>query len=351
MKYNMLIVDDEQANLRLLQRVFSPEYTVITAESGAAALEVLEKQPVALIISDQRMPGMTGIEFLKRAAMISPQSVRIILTGYTDAEALVEAVNSGAVYKYVTKPWINSDLKVTVQRGLQHHETLKAQRSLQESYTRVLLELDEARSSYGNFARAILQLQDPVNYARAVRLTTIAAKIARDLELQPSEAAELHFAILIRALLNVGGNQENNKTTKPVDSLHAVRKFDDGMQAMEKVPFTRKAIGSVRHFSEHYDGSGKPSGLLGNGIPLISRIGAVVTAFDDMTSPGTYGPPIDPAAALEIIRDASGSKFDPQIVEIFINLRKIETVAGVVSAAVGDFRNGVHGDVPLQTSV
>ena len=110
MKYKILLVDDEPANLRMLERLFRDDHEVITAESGAAALELLAHNDVALIISDQRMPGMTGIEFLKQAAEMRAQTVRIILTGYTDVGDLVEAVNSGVVYKYVTKPWVNTNL-------------------------------------------------------------------------------------------------------------------------------------------------------------------------------------------------------------------------------------------------
>jgi CheY-like chemotaxis protein len=120
MLYKILFVDDETANLRVLERLFRNRYEVINASSGPEALQILATHDVALIISDQRMPDMTGIDFLKRAAEMRPQTVRIILTGYTDASALVEAINSGVVYKYVTKPWVNEDLMQTVKRALQH---------------------------------------------------------------------------------------------------------------------------------------------------------------------------------------------------------------------------------------
>ena len=114
MDYKILIVDDEPANLRLLERLFRRDYQIISAASGLEALELLKLHNIALIISDQRMPGMTGIEFLKQAAEMRPATVRIILTGYTDVNALVEAINSGVIYKYATKPWVNEDLKQTV---------------------------------------------------------------------------------------------------------------------------------------------------------------------------------------------------------------------------------------------
>ncbi len=133
MPYKILIVDDEPANLRTLARLFRDDYEVLTAASGDEALALLGQHDVALLITDQRMPGMTGIELLKRTAPLRPRMVRIILTGYTDVDALVEAINCGQVYRYVAKPWDNEDLRLTVRRGLEHFESHK--RSAELDYT------------------------------------------------------------------------------------------------------------------------------------------------------------------------------------------------------------------------
>jgi len=125
MSYKILIVDDEPANLRSLERLFRKDYEVLTAASGAEALELLQRDDVAVLITDQRMPGMTGIELLKKTVPIRPRMVRIILTGYTDVDALVEAINCGQVYRYVAKPWNNEELLLTVRRALEHYETNK----------------------------------------------------------------------------------------------------------------------------------------------------------------------------------------------------------------------------------
>lgn len=125
MPYKLLLVDDEPANLRSLARLFREDYEVLTAQSGPEALELLQQHDVALLITDQRMPGMTGIELLKSTMALRPRMVRIILTGYTDVDALVEAINCGQVYRYVTKPWSNEELTITVKRGLEYYETNK----------------------------------------------------------------------------------------------------------------------------------------------------------------------------------------------------------------------------------
>ena len=126
MTYKIMIVDDEPANLRTLLRLFREEYQVITAESGTEALTLLQQHDVALMISDQRMPQMTGIELMKKTVEVRPQMVKILLTGYTDIGALIESINSGLVYRYLTKPWNNDDLQGTVARALEHYEISKS---------------------------------------------------------------------------------------------------------------------------------------------------------------------------------------------------------------------------------
>ncbi|MEG4501109.1 response regulator [Microcoleus sp. F10-C6] len=126
-KLKILIVDDEPDNLDLLYRTFHRDYKVLRAESGPAALEILAKQgEVAVIISDQRMPKMSGTEFLSLTAAQYPDVIRIILTGYTDVEDLVEAINAGKVFKYVTKPWDAQELRTLVSQAVDTHNILKA---------------------------------------------------------------------------------------------------------------------------------------------------------------------------------------------------------------------------------
>src|SRR5437762_13407743 len=119
MTYKIMIVADEPASLRTLLRLFRQDYQVITAESGAEALTLLQQHEVALMISDQRMPQMTGIELMKKAVEVRPQMVKILLTGYTDIGALIEYIYSGMVYRYLTKQWHNDELMYTVYRALE----------------------------------------------------------------------------------------------------------------------------------------------------------------------------------------------------------------------------------------
>ena len=143
MSYKILIVDDEPANLRVLERLFRDHYEVLVANSGSEALELLLQYDVALLITDQRMPAMTGIELLKQTVAVRPRMVRLILTGYTDIEALVEAINCGHVYRYVTKPWNNDELLLTVKRALEHFEMNKRSHELVSANERLVLRMRE----------------------------------------------------------------------------------------------------------------------------------------------------------------------------------------------------------------
>ena len=145
MDYKIMIVDDEPANLRLLERLFRQEYKVITAGSGEEALELLEQHDTSLLITDQRMPNMSGLELLKQTAALRPHMVRMILTGYTDVGTLVEALNSGLVYQYLTKPWSNEELRLTVTRALQHYESVRLRHELEMRNRRLVARLDEIR--------------------------------------------------------------------------------------------------------------------------------------------------------------------------------------------------------------
>ena len=125
-KPKMLVVDDEPDNLDLLYRTFRRDFNVLRAESGVMALETLAQEgEVAVIISDQRMPEMKGTEFLSKTVPQYPDTMRIILTGFTDVEDLVEAINSGQVYKYITKPWDPNELKAVVSRAAETYDLLK----------------------------------------------------------------------------------------------------------------------------------------------------------------------------------------------------------------------------------
>ena len=125
-KLKLMIVDDEPDNLDLLYRTFRRDFEVVQATSAIAALKILDQQgEMAIIISDQRMPEMLGTEFLSKTVDRFPDTIRIVLTGYTDVEDLVDAINAGKVFKYITKPWKPAQLQVVVEQAAETYTVLK----------------------------------------------------------------------------------------------------------------------------------------------------------------------------------------------------------------------------------
>lgn len=151
MKHSILCVDDEIDNVEALERLFRKKYTVFKATSGREALAVLEREHVSLILTDQRMPGMTGVELLAESMESNPDAIRILLTGYTDVESVIAAINSGQIYRYVTKPWDPVDLTNAVDKAIERFELsaeLKEKNAHLSTALAELRTLDEAKSNF-----------------------------------------------------------------------------------------------------------------------------------------------------------------------------------------------------------
>jgi signal transduction histidine kinase len=129
-KATLLLVDDERDSLEPMRIMLDERYRVLTALDGQAALRLLESEAVDMIIADQRMPGMTGVELLGRVKEWKPDIVRLILTAYTDFDAMLQAINQGRVYRYIIKPWDVDDMRVTIQQALEWRELLMARGQL-----------------------------------------------------------------------------------------------------------------------------------------------------------------------------------------------------------------------------
>jgi serine phosphatase RsbU (regulator of sigma subunit) len=133
----ILYIDDEQDNLTVFYSAFRRNFKVYLANSAQEGMEIMKKQSVNLVIADQRMPEMTGIEFLEKIKLEYPDSIRMVLTGFTDVEAIIQAINKGRVYRYITKPWSKDDLKITIDHALETYE-------LKEQNRKLFTDLEEA---------------------------------------------------------------------------------------------------------------------------------------------------------------------------------------------------------------
>lgn len=153
MGHTLMFVDDEVNILNSLVRLFRNEnYRILTATGGEEGLAMLEENDISLIISDYKMPQMTGVEFLARAKEASPDTVRIMLTGYADLEASIDAINKGEVYRFITKPWKDEEIKVMVSQCLEYRDLKLANRSLTKTVKKQAQVLKKLEDHYPGIA-------------------------------------------------------------------------------------------------------------------------------------------------------------------------------------------------------
>lgn len=337
MPHKIMLVDDEPANLRLLERLFRRDYHVLTASSGMEALRLLDQHDVALLVTDQRMPGMSGIELLQRTAEMRPHMVRIILTGYTDVTSLVEAINCGHVYKYVTKPWSNEDLRQTIGRAIEHFETTKARHELQFANKRLAVRLQEMTQGFVRAIADALDAKDDYVHGHARRVSGYATAIGRRLRLDTGALEQLQLAALLHDIGKIG--TPDHILLKParltaderaIVQLHSER----GARMLAGISEMHEVAAAVRHHHEHFDGTGYPEGLLGEQIPLPARIIAVADAYDAMTSPRPFREALDHEEALMHLVSGAGGQFDPEIVRAFSDFEAIAQIRRSISAGV-----------------
>ncbi len=123
--FNILYVDDEEHNLHSFKAVFRREYNIFTAQSGEQGIEILQNENINLIITDQRMPGMTGIQFLEKIVPQYPDVIRMVLTGFSDMDAIIDAINTGRVFRYISKPWDENELRMTIENSRRVYDLQK----------------------------------------------------------------------------------------------------------------------------------------------------------------------------------------------------------------------------------
>jgi FixJ family two-component response regulator len=143
-KHTVLCVDDEQNILNALKRLLRKDgYRLLTASSGDEGVRILEQNEVHVVISDQRMPEMSGTEFLARVKEHHPAALRIVLTGYTDVDSITDSINKGHIYKFFLKPWNDQSLRLEIKQALDHYDLIRANKKLQEQVMQQNEELKE----------------------------------------------------------------------------------------------------------------------------------------------------------------------------------------------------------------
>lgn len=324
-RHKILVVDDEDANLRLLRRVLGRDYDVVEAVSGDAGIELLEEHEISLIISDQRMPGMTGVQLLEKSRDIRPDAIKMLLTGYTDLEALIGAINDGRVYKYIQKPWDAEELKMTVKRALESYDLKKHNDWLLEELQRAMGELESL--SMGTIRALADALDAKCDYTagHSLRVSRIAVVIGKKLDLDDDHLRDIELGGILHDIGKIGVPEsilwKPDKLTdeeKEIMARHPVK----SAQIIGELKGLKRAREYVKHHHEYFDGSGYPDGLSGEAIPIGARLIMVSDAYDAMTTDRPYRKSIGHDNAINELKRMAGKQFDPAVVDALLELVK-----------------------------
>ncbi len=362
-EHTLLFVDDEENIQRSLQRVFRREgYNILTASSGGEGLEKIAQTPVDLILSDQRMPQMSGVEFLREVRKTSPDTVRIILTGYADVQAAMDAINQGEVYRFITKPWNQQELKLTVKRALEQRDLLLENRRLNELIKRQndeLMELnrnlerkvqertqeiraknEELSRLYGGLEKnfldsirvfaSLVELRDSYTGSHSKRVAAFSKSIAEKWGLEEKEILDVEIAAILHDIGKIG--IPDKVLTKPYEEMgQEERKIYEqhpiiGQASIQIIENLQQVGVLIRHHHESWDGGGYPDGLKEESIPLGSRIISVVNAYDLLLNRRVYSQKVTRYQVTEELKRNRGMRFDPEVVNIFLELLEVKEV-------------------------
>lgn len=349
---SILFVDDERPILSSLKRLFRPTgHKVHIANSGEEALDMLEKLDVDVVVSDMRMPTMDGAQFLAQVATRWPGTVRMLLTGYSELSSAIDAINNGAISRYLTKPWQDDDIVMCIQQAIENKRLVEEKKELQALAVEQNDELKLLNAS----------LEDKVA-ERTREITAAKERLDAALEtLQASYAATVEvFARLIQSRSGLGSRTSIaedasvvgaelglDKTTR--DALYKAAllcdigklslpdasvqtpyvNLDANVQreyhrhpivaeaALVSIEPLAEAATIIRHHCERVDGRGFPDKLKGDAIPLPAKILSVAKAYFDLQDGRILEDELTAAEAIEFIESQKGERYDPIVVEHF----------------------------------
>lgn len=319
-KHTILAIDDEQNNLSLIQRTLRSDYNLLLASSGQEALDIVEEygNEISLIVSDQKMPIMEGTEFFKQISNEHPDIVKILLTGHSNIDILVDAINECHLFQYILKPFEPEQLCMVVESGIKKYE-------LVTSRTQILKDLSELFYKTIKSISFALDAKDKYTHGHSMRVTLYSLALAKKLDLPDDLLEEIETAGLLHDIGKIAiPDKILLKPGKLTDEEYNVIKMHPelGEKLVTGIEKLKLISNWLKSHHERYDGKGYPDGLRGEQIPISSRIIAIADTYDAMTSNRAYRTALSHDVAIEEIRKCSGSQFDPKLAEIFINIKE-----------------------------
>jgi len=350
----ILFVDDEVNILRALQRLFMDENVeIFTANSGPEGLKILsENRGIGVIVSDQRMPEMTGVDFLEKSKKISPNSIRILLTGYADVNAAIDAINRGGASRYLNKPWKDDELLQHIRSALQMYSLfientrlngiIKEQNEklqywnqeleaivqeqtmeLQKSYDQLRATNSKIRSNFKSTIAAfsaLIELRNKGMRSHARNVAEIAMNTGKTLNLPQEELETIMIAALLHDIGKIGISdlmlqreaEMMNYEEREEYLMHPVR----GQAAIDAIEELQPAGILIRSHHENYDGSGFPDGIRKKEIPLGAKIIAIADYIDKKIRKMQWTTSFD-VTKKEVLL-LSGTLFDPKLVPVVL---------------------------------
>ena len=310
MQKTVLFVDDEEVILNCMQTLFAEkDLKIITESNPRNALDLIRENEVAVIVSDHNMPEMTGIELLSRVRNISPDTTKILLTGMTDFQVAVDAINTGEVFRFILKPWKSDDLIQTVEEAILHYQMSIALKKADEA---TLISLAQT-----------IELKDPYTKGHCDSVGRYALLIADQLGLAEGTKQEIKYGSWLHdcgkigvpeAILNYPGKLNEQE-------MKIIKKHPEwGADVARRAQLSNTIVNVILHHHEAYDGSGYPYGLKGELIPLEARIVSLADVYDALTSDRPYRKAHSPEEAAEIMASMKGKVFDPNIAETFLSM-------------------------------
>lgn len=322
----ILCVDDEAIILESLKREmldeFGKDYDIETARGGAEALALASElsaqgvEPAALI-TDQRMPGMDGSELMARVKALYPEVRCIMLTGYTDTDALRHAINAEALFRFISKPWAPFDLELAVRRALEL-------RALSVSNKSLLGQLEALNRTIVDVLDSVVDSSDPETHSHDHRVSCYSALLAREVGCDLDTQRKIFVFSSLHDIGKIGIPKSILLKPGPLSAEEwgVMRKHVTiGARIVQKARVDRMLSDLTLYHHEWWDGSGYPDGLAGKKIPLSARIVAIADVLDALLSERPYKERVDFGAAVETIRREAGTHFDPELVERFEDAR------------------------------